>query len=108
MDDSQDHAEDANAQLNGADHVDDTDLFGSGSEKDDAGEKPRRLEDEDLDSGDDEGRHDRAEDDLSETREAVHTREENVLDISIGRHAIPQPSDGEVNYSHFQLRVFKH
>lgn len=108
MDDPQDYAEDANAQLNGAndvDEADDADLFGSDSEQEDAGDKSRKLEDEELDSGDDEGRHDRAEDGQSEPREPVHTREENVLDLSIGRHAIPQPSDGEVIRSHSQLRL---
>lgn len=85
--------EDPNDQLNGDDNAG---LFGSGSEDEVTGEKARKLSDEDLDSGDDQGRDDRAEDNQSETKEAAHTREENVIDVSIGRHAIPQPSDGEV------------
>lgn len=85
--------EDANAQLNGEDGAG---LFGSGSEDEGAGEA-RKLSDEDLDSGDDQGRNDRVEDHQSETKEATHIREENVIDVSIGRHAIPQPCDGEVS-----------
>lgn len=91
--DGSSEGEAANAQLNGDN---DADLFGSGSENEDASDKPRKLSDAELDSGDDEGRDDRADDHLSETKEATHTREENVLDVSIGRHAIPRPSDGEV------------
>ena len=83
--------EDPNGQLNGAD---DADLFGSESENEGTGDKQRFIDDEELDSGDDEGRNDREE--LSDPEEAIHTREENVLDIDIGRHAIPHPSDGEL------------
>ena len=85
----------ANAQLNGGD---DADLFGSGSEDEDAGDKPRKLSDEELDSGDDESHHEGADDNASETKEPTYTRQENVLDVSIGRHAIPRPSDNEVIY----------
>ena len=86
--------EDADTQLNGGN---DADLFGSGSEnEEDAGDKPRKLSDEELDSGDDESRREDADDNASETKEPTYTRQENVLDVSIGRHAIPQPSDCEV------------
>lgn len=55
----------------------------------------RKLDDEELDSGDDEGRTDR----LHETQDAVEEVEEkmfNYLDADIARHAIPEPSDGEM------------
>ena len=87
--------QDANAQLVGEDE-NDGDLFGSDSENRDAADKQRKLSDEELDSVDDEGRNDRNDEQLSETKEPTHTREENVLDVSIGRHAIPRSSDGEV------------
>ena len=87
----------ADAHLNGGD---DADLFGSASENEDAGDKPRKLSDEELDSGDDESRHESAGDNASETKEPTYTRQENVLDVSIGRHAIPQPSDREVTCLH--------
>lgn len=93
--DGMDDRETADAQLNGGG---DADLFGSGSENEEAGDKPRKLSDEELDSEDDESRHEDAGDNASETKEPAYTRQENVLDVSIGRHAIPQPSDSEVIY----------
>ncbi|KAI9839829.1 MAG: hypothetical protein M1819_000019 [Sarea resinae] len=76
---------------------DDEDLFGgSGSDEegDSSKRKPRLLDDEDLDSGDDEGREDRVGDEMEgvEVPEEKHT----VLDVTLGRHAQPQPSDGEL------------
>jgi RNA polymerase-associated protein LEO1 len=54
----------------------------------------RQLDDEELDSGDDEGRQDRA------TQQDNYAQEEKVdeivQDIELGRHAIPEPGDGEV------------
>lgn len=53
----------------------------------------------DLDSGDDEGRRDRLEDDYAhDDDEHGETREENVEDIRLPRHPIPHPSDGEVKF----------
>lgn len=60
-----------------------------------ASNKRRKLDDAEPDSGDDEGRPGRAEEDYDEPRTQI-VREENILDIDIGRHAIPKPSDGEV------------
>jgi hypothetical protein len=55
----------------------------------------RNLEDEDLDSGDDEGRTDRVQ------REDEHKDEQlenlEVMDAELERHAVPEPSDGEVH-----------
>ena len=100
MDNSQAYAEDPNAQLQGEDAINDAELFGSGSE-DNADDNTRELDDEDLDSGDDEDHHDR------EDQPAAPPREENVLDVSIGRHAIPQPSDGEVSCGHpYQAKLY--
>ncbi len=58
----------------------------------------RNLDDEELDSGDDEGRRDRVEDgvDGDANGEGVYERRENILNASIGRNAGPRPSDGEV------------
>lgn len=61
----------------------------------DASNKRRKLDDAELDSGDDEGRPGRAEEEYDEPRTQIE-REENILDVDIGRHAIPKPSDGEV------------
>ena len=57
--------------------------------------KRRRLDDEDLDSGDDEGWIDRIDAD-EEQQDGGEYRERNVIDAAIGRHAVPNPSDGEV------------
>ncbi|KAG9246305.1 Leo1-like protein-domain-containing protein [Calycina marina] len=75
------------------------DLFGDES-GDDAEKlaKVRELSDEDLDSGDDEERSDRAQD--KEEKEEVEYgsgRNARILDASIWRHPIPKPSDGEFN-----------
>ncbi|KAL8803455.1 MAG: hypothetical protein Q9182_003152 [Xanthomendoza sp. 2 TL-2023] len=87
--------------LAGPDDAADGDLFGDGSDADGDGEaggspKRRKLDDEDLDSGDDEGRHDRLEDGYGEDEEQGEPHEENVADVRLPRHAIPRPSDGEL------------
>ena len=63
-----------------------------------AAAKTRDLDDEELDSGDDEGRRDRLEDgvDGDANGEGLYERRENILKASIGRNAGPRPSDGEV------------
>jgi RNA polymerase-associated protein LEO1 len=53
----------------------------------------RRLDDEDLDSGDDLDRTDRLADELEE--EYV-TQEKLTMDLELPRQPIPEPSDGEV------------
>ena len=65
-----------------------------------ASAKRRTLNDAELDSGDDEGRSDRAEDEYGDQKDVPPEREETVLDISMTRHAIPKPSDGEVRLYH--------
>lgn len=55
--------------------------------------RQRKLDDEELDSGDDEGRDDRAGGDPEMvTEQATY----NFMDAEIARHAIPEPSDGEL------------
>lgn len=56
----------------------------------------RKLDDEDLDSGDDEGRTDRAPAHDEEFDAAQNDAAFNFMDAEIARHAIPEPSDGEV------------
>ena len=58
----------------------------------------KNLDDEELDSGDDEGRRDRVEDgaDGDASGDELYERRENILKASIGRNAGPRPSDGEV------------
>ncbi|KAF2866797.1 Leo1-like protein-domain-containing protein [Massariosphaeria phaeospora] len=83
----------------GLDGAEDDDLFGDGGEdgadEDQPLEQPRKLDDEDLDSGDDEGRADRveaAEDDSVEQEQLTY----NYQEAEIARHAVPEPSDGEL------------
>lgn len=54
----------------------------------------RTLEDEELDSGDDEGRHDRmpSEQYDQETQNVV------IQESSMSRQHLPEPSDGEVRF----------
>ena len=92
-------------------------LFGSESEADDDGsvvnllyiafsntnlshssqkgsKKRRKLNDEELDSGDDQDRSDRVDGDDGDN--GMEERAETVLDVKLGRHAVPHPSDGQV------------
>ncbi|KAI4282547.1 MAG: hypothetical protein L6R38_002844 [Xanthoria sp. 2 TBL-2021] len=90
------------------DVVPDGDLFGDGSEDGEEGGTPKRreLDDVDLDSGDDEGRRDRLEDDYAhDDDEHGETREENVEDIRLPRHPIPHPSDGELYLFHMPKQL---
>lgn len=75
------------------DFIEEDDLFG---DEDDAAEPPtRQLSDDELDSGDDEGRDDRAQDRMEV--DAAPEREARVMDIAIARQTIPAPADGEVS-----------
>lgn len=56
--------------------------------------REKTLEDEDLDSGDDEGRKDRVRPEAEE--EVAEQQTFAVMDADIARHAIPEPSDGEL------------
>ena len=60
--------------------------------------KRRKLNNAELDSGDDEGRLNGVKDNsnVQGKEQETYDRLANILDISIGRHPIPQPSDGEV------------
>lgn len=73
------------------------DLFGDESGEEDAQPtKAQELSDEELDSGDDEGRSDRE----TEREKTDHTgRDSRVLVQSVWRHTLPKPSDGEVRSS---------
>lgn len=53
-----------------------------------------------LDSGDDDGRQDRAGHDAVEEEQEMQEQEKIVMDLDLPRQAGPQPSDGEVRNSH--------
>ncbi|KAJ5637378.1 hypothetical protein N7490_007257 [Penicillium lividum] len=77
----------------------DADLFGS--DGDDNGledDRPRRtLEDEQLDSGDDENRYDRREDRMDEAPDEDEFAETvNIMDVGLARAPVPATNDGEV------------
>lgn len=72
--------------------------------------KRRRLDDEELDSGDDEGRQDRIEggemDGYGEQEEAIsENRQRTLLDVDLSRHPVPDPSDCEVSSHHSKPRL---
>ena len=113
LDRDSDASEDGPVRLpNENDHPDDdADLFGSGTEDGDECVAPysflkevrlhyrsrrrRRLDDEELDSGDDEARYDRAGSMIEEDGEEYgETR--NIMDVKLGRAPEPEPTDGEV------------
>lgn len=57
----------------------------------------RKLDDEELDSGDDEDRNDRLVDDADgDIDMGLEGHSANIMDVKLGRHAVPDPSDGEV------------
>lgn len=58
--------------------------------------KQRLLDDEQLGSDDDEERLHRDDDMGHSGDEEAQERAQTILDVSIGRHAMPKPSDGEV------------
>ncbi|KAF2089089.1 hypothetical protein K490DRAFT_72718 [Saccharata proteae CBS 121410] len=77
------------------------DLFGDdGDEEPALEEEPetthRELDDEDLDSGDDLGRNDRVVSAQAEEVEEQEQVELAVSDLSLARHAVPDPSDNEL------------
>lgn len=80
----------------GVDFIEEDDLFGG--DEDAQSEPERELSDRDLDSGDDEERGSRAGDGMQglEQQVGMHDREANVLNATIPRHAVPQPTNGEV------------
>ena len=74
------------------------DLFG-GSDDETPVEKTRELDDDELDSGDDEGRQDRLPDDGHDEDIDYNTgREANIQESIIYRHPLPKPVDGEVSF----------
>ncbi|KAK3725131.1 Paf1 complex component [Vermiconidia calcicola] len=75
-------------------HVDGDDLFGDEDEAQEPEQPARRqLDDEELDSGDDETRNDR----LAEEPEQEYEAQEKVtMDLEIPRQPVPEPSDGEL------------
>lgn len=79
------------------DDMDEDDLFGDGGD-DDQSAPVRHLDDEDLDSGDDEGRPDRASGSQQQRQESEVVAEEtySFMDAEIVRHPVPEPSDGEL------------
>lgn len=66
--------------------------------------RERRLDDEELDSGDDEGREDRiiktleGDGDEQGVADEEEEAEENakIMDLHLGRHAVPESTDGQV------------
>ena len=57
----------------------------------------RNLDQEELGPGYDEDRQNQEADDVDGyENEVIQERAQTILDVGIGRHAIPKPSDGEV------------
>ncbi|EAW07912.1 Paf1-complex subunit LEO1 [Aspergillus clavatus NRRL 1] len=95
---------------------DDADLFGSDGSDGGFGDdsRPQRtLEDEELDSGDDIDRYDRAGDRMDEDNvEGDYQETVNIMDLSLGRAPEPVTSNGEVftmpvpNFLSFETEEF--
>ncbi|KAL8974492.1 MAG: hypothetical protein Q9197_001254 [Variospora fuerteventurae] len=105
------------------DDVDDADLFGDGSEAGGNGQafnvansekavtaNSRKIDDEELDSDDDEGRRDRLGDDVmdgyeDDEEDQGEARSLNVADVRLARHPVPCPSDGELYLFHLPKQL---
>ncbi|KAJ5714246.1 uncharacterized protein N7483_011427 [Penicillium malachiteum] len=76
----------------------DADLFGSDGDDDriDNDRPPRTLDDEQLDSGDDENRHDRTEDRMDEADDYGYPETVNIMDMGLARAPVPETNDGQV------------
>ncbi|TVY50135.1 RNA polymerase-associated protein [Lachnellula occidentalis] len=72
------------------------DLFGD-DEDEPAVEKPRELSDEELDSGDDENREDRAQKDEARYKASDDQEQLRIEEKTLWRHPLPKPLDGEFN-----------
>ncbi|KAF1840789.1 uncharacterized protein K460DRAFT_295483 [Cucurbitaria berberidis CBS 394.84] len=85
------------------------DLFG---DEDDAPADQRKLDDEELDSGDDEGRVDRAR--AADAAEEVEQQTFAFMDADLARHAVPEPTDKELyllkvpRFLSFEPTAFSH
>nr|POE74813.1 hypothetical protein CFP56_37344 [Quercus suber] len=86
--DSDDEKEEEEAEEGGVD-----DLFGDDEDLPDDPLQARQLDDEELDSGDDENRTDRLP---AETQVEYVEEEKVVMDLEFPRQPLPEPSDGEV------------
>jgi RNA polymerase-associated protein LEO1 len=90
--------------MSSADPEDQADLFGD-EENEDAlfgdEDQARSLNDEALDSGDDEGREDRLPGDSQQVE--IETRAFRVMDVGIARQLVPNPSDGQVRSANTSL-----
>lgn len=62
--------------------------------------RKRHLDDAELDSGDDEGRADRLQEDDAQQFEE---KEIIAMDVEVSRQAVPEPSDGEVRVNGLRL-----
>ncbi|KAJ5281887.1 hypothetical protein N7478_007259 [Penicillium angulare] len=97
-------ASDANDSGNENNNVDmdednDADLFGSDGDDDgvDNDRPNRNLDDEQLDSGDDENRYDRREDRMDEAvDEDGYPVTVNIMDVGLARAPVPATNDGQI------------
>jgi len=81
------------------DHISSILLFSICTYTESASNKRQKLDDSELDSGDDESRCYRAKGDDSGHEKDINEasdHEAQIIDVSIGRHPGPRPSDGEV------------
>ena len=86
--------------MNSEPEQDDDNLFGD--EEDDEepkAQKPRELSDDELDSGDDENRDDRARKSANDLLGEDTTRDVRISEQAVWRHPLPKPSDDEVSSS---------
>ncbi|RAR08443.1 leo1-like protein [Stemphylium lycopersici] len=96
---------------------DEDDLFGDGGDDadgngEDAQAEQRKLDDAELDSGDDEGRADRVR--QPEPVEEVEQQTFAYMDADLARHSVPEPTDNELyllkvpRFLSFEDKAFDH
>ena len=87
-----------NLYYNTGEHADVSSISQEGSRK------PRKLDNEEQDASDDQDKSDLVEGDDGE--DGMEERAETVLDVKLGRHAVPRPSDGEVSRPPYCLEIY--
>jgi RNA polymerase-associated protein LEO1 len=83
--------------LNSEPELGEDDLFGDEADEEPKADEVRELDDEELDSGDDENRDDRRQKRQEDLINEGATHDLRVLEQTVSRHPLPKPVDGEVH-----------
>jgi RNA polymerase-associated protein LEO1 len=83
--------------LNSEPELGEDDLFGDEADEEPKADEVRELDDEELDSGDDENRDDRRQKRQEDLLDEGATYDLRISEQIVSRHPLPKPVDGEVH-----------